>query len=403
MTSVVAALTEAWGELRVHRVRVLLALVGVFLAVFAMTTITAVGDMGRQLLGESFERGSGRPATLRVDAYPMGPTSAQTTQRAQRAVDEAIERYRIRWHTSSGNTQLTVRFPDGAALVDTTTVDPAYGTIHRTLPAAGRWFADADAEAFAPRLVVNRAFAARLGGFDPAVPMTVVLGGDLPVRATVIGVVEMPYGADTPAAYALADGIARWSSQDPSMYGPPATELWVPDSDAELLSTNLTQELTAALPGYGVQVWRSDSGSELRVLDLVLDYGVRGVGIFALLLGGIGVLNVGLVTVRQRIREIGVRRSFGATSTRVFVAVLLESVCATAAAGALAVGLSVAIIENLPLDTLLPADLSLTDVPPFPVAAAVEGFVAATAIGALAGVVPAVVAVRAKVIDAIRY
>ncbi|GAA4974448.1 ABC transporter permease [Kineococcus glutinatus] len=403
MTGIVAALTEAWGEIRVHRVRVVLALVGVFLAVFAMTTITAVGDMGRQVLGESFERGAGRPATLRVDASPMGMATAATTARAQEAVDEAIERYRIAWHTSNGQTQLPVRFPDGTVRVDAFTVDPAYGTIHRTLPEAGRWFTQADADSFSPRLVVNQVFADRLGGFDPAVPMTVVLGGDTPVRATVVGVADTPWGGDMPSMYVLADAAARWNAVDPAFSSPPGTELWVPRHDAELLVANLQQELTAALPGYYVSVFRTDSAEELRILDYVLDYGVRGVGIFALVLGGIGVLNVGLVTVRQRIREIGVRRSFGATSTRVFTAVLLESVCATAAAGALAVGLSVALIENLPLELILPAELSLTDVPGFPFSAALEGFLAATAVGALAGVVPATVAVRAKVIDAIRY
>ena len=60
---------------------------------------------------------------------------------------------------------------------------------------------------------------------------------------------------------------------------------------------------------------------------------IRGAGIVVLILGGLGVLNIGLVTVRQRIREIGVRRSFGATSGRIFSAVMLESVCATALAG----------------------------------------------------------------------
>ncbi|PPK97215.1 putative ABC transport system permease protein [Kineococcus xinjiangensis] len=403
MTSVVAALTEAWSEIRVHKVRVVLALVGVFLAVFAMTTITAVGNMGRQMLGESFERSAGRPATLRLDLHPNGMPSKESTARAERAVAAAIDRYDVRWHTTNGQAQFPFRFPDGAAMVDTTIVDPSYGTIHRTLPTAGRWFTPADAEGFAPRLVVNAAMAERLGGFDPARPMTVVLGGDTPVRATVIGVAETPWGGQMPAAFMLADAAERWSPLDPQFSGTPATELWVPSHDAEALSASLQQELSAALPGFSVGVGRSDGGDDLGILDAVLDYGVRGVGIFALVLGGIGVLNVGLVTVRQRIREIGVRRSFGATSTRVFVAVLLESVCATAAAGALAVALSVALVENFPLEMVLPPGLTLTDVPRFPFSAALEGFLAATAIGALAGVVPAAMAVRAKVIDAIRY
>lgn len=113
-------------------------------------------------------------------------------------------------------------------------------------------------------------------------------------------------------------------------------------------------------------------------------------------------LNVGIVTVRQRIREIGVRRALGASSTRVFAAVMLESVCATALAGVVGIALAVAVVVNLPLDLLL-GDLGITDVPGFPFSAALEAFVATTVVGALAGLVPATIAVRAKVIDAIRY
>ena len=51
-----------------------------------------------------------------------------------------------------------------------------------------------------------------------------------------------------------------------------------------------------------------------------------------LLLGALGLVNIAMVTVRGRIREIGVRRSFGATAARVFVAVMLESVVATVVA-----------------------------------------------------------------------
>jgi ABC-type antimicrobial peptide transport system permease subunit len=115
------------------------------------------------------------------------------------------------------------------------------------------------------------------------------------------------------------------------------------------------------------------------------------------------VLNIGLVTVRQRIREIGVRRSFGATSARIFSAVMLESVCATAAAGVVAVGASIVLVRNFPFEQWLGDGVPLADTPGFPVAAAVEGLVAATAVGALAGLLPAIIAVRAKVIDAIRY
>ncbi|MCI2238398.1 ABC transporter permease [Paenibacillus sp. TRM 82003] len=402
----VAAVTEAWGEVRVHRTRVVLSLVGVFLAVFAMTTITAAGNMGRQMMLESSERSGGRAATLQVSAYPNGAVTADGADAAARVLRETAERHRVTWWglVSQGSGQMTVRFPSGAQLVTFSAVDPSYGTMHRALTDQGRFFTAADGEAFSPRLVVNRAFADQLGGFDEQVPPTVVLGGDRPVTATLVGVMEVPYSDPSmPAAYVLNSAAQAWGLVDPSTSGPPSLELWVPDADAEALTAALQTEVQASLPGYSVSAYRTDFGQDLGVVDAILAYGVRGVGVFALVLGGIGVLNVGLVTVRQRIREIGVRRSFGATGGRVFFAVLLESVAATFVAGVAAVALSVLLVSNFPLEAVLPAGVVLQDVPPFPVSAAVEGLLAATAVGALAGIVPATMAVRAKVIDAIRY
>ncbi|MGI4895598.1 MAG: ABC transporter permease, partial [Janthinobacterium lividum] len=259
--------------------------------------------------------------------------------------------------------------------------------------------------AFSPRLVVNQAFADQLGGFDTATPATVVLGGQTPVTASVIGI-SNPAGfdAETPAAYVLNSDASRWNLLgDLANTAPPGLEMWIPDADAESMVDALQSEVQTSLPGFSVNAVRADAGDELGILDKVLAYGVRGVGVFALVLGGLGVLNVGLVTVRQRIREIGVRRSFGATGARVFFAVLFESVAATFVAGLLAVMLSIILVSNVPLDAILPAGVTLQDVPAFPVSAAVEGLVAATTVGALAGLVPATMAVRAKVIDAIRY
>lgn len=397
MTGIAGAVAEAWAEVRVHRVRVVLSLVGVFLAVFALTTVTALGQMGTQAVTESLEREAGRPATLLVQAYPKGSESvdAATTEAALRG---AAERYDVRWSSLVGYEQLTVRFPTGTQSVQAQVVDPAYATLHRLIPTAGRWFGTQDADLYAPTLVVNQAFVDQLGGFGPDARPSVVLGGEKPVRATVIGVAPVAYGGDTPSAYLLTSAARRWL---PASASPPSLELWVPSGDVETAEELLRRDIAASLPDSEVSVYRADS-QQIAGLSTVLAWGIRGAGLFALALGALGVINVGLVTVRQRIREIGVRRSFGATSGRVFTAVLLESVVATAVAGALAVAVSVALVVNLPLE-LVADRLPLTDVPPYPVRAAVEGMVAAVLVGALSGLVPATVAVRARVIDAIRY
>lgn len=129
---------------------------------------------------------------------------------------------------------------------------------------------------------------------------------------------------------------------------------------------------------------------------------VGGVAGLVLLLGALGLVNIAMVTLKQRIREIGIRRSFGATAGRVFFSVMMESVVATVVAGLFGVIAAVLIVKNPWVEEFIGQGM-VTDFPPFPVEAAILGLVSATAVGALAGLLPALVAVRVKVIDAIRY
>lgn len=399
MTGVAAALVEAWSEIRVHKVRVVLSLVGVMLAVLAMTAITALGDMARQANAEYVERMSGRPATLTVNAF--GTEQAISGDAIRTAYADVVERYQVEYSSLAGWGEQAVRFTDGTHRVQLTLVEPDYGDMHRVVPAAGRWFTDDDEDRYAPAIVVNSAFHDRLGAPDLASHPTVVLGGDRPVRATVVGVVADGYSGEDPRMFTLTALHDRWAGQgDAEMFGPPSLELWVPTSDADRLRELIIRDLSAALPGTQVDVYRADSEG-FDVIDGQIRWVIRGVGAFALGLGALGLVNIALVTVKYRIREIGIRRSYGATSGRVFFSVMMESVAATVVAGLVGVALAVAIVTNVPVETLVGGAVS--DVPPFPVRAAAEGMVAATIVGALAGLLPATVAVRVKVIDAIRY
>ncbi len=403
MTGFVGAVVEAWDELRIHKLRVLLALIGVAAAVAAITGVTAAVQMLSQAFQEQGDRDVGRQVTVSVDAWPRGEQSAAPAA-LQAEYARVLERYDITWASRDWRTQVPFRFPDGTRPADVRAVDPELGTMQRVQVTEGRWFVDADVEALAPQLVVNRAFLDRLGVADLSEPVTVQLGDVAPVRSTVVGVVENRWsGPDYPAeAYVLYDQLARWYTPDSTpMYGQPAPtlSLWVPPEIVDELMPRLQTEVAAAVPGWDVSTW-DNRNTGTAMLDGATRWIVLGVGAFALLLGGLGLVNIALVTVRYRIREIGIRRSFGATSGRIFVGVLLESVVATVVAGMVGVVIAVAVVKNIPADALFGG---LQDRPPFPVSAALVGMACATAVGALAGILPATVAVRVKVIDAIRY
>jgi putative ABC transport system permease protein len=318
------------------------------------------------------------------------------------AFDTVAARYKITYHSSLFYGTRDVQFTTGATKVSTTAVDVDYQVMHRVAMTDGSWFVKSDERRLAPALVVNVAFWQRLGSPDLRTHPTVQLLGPHPVAAVIIGVTSTPYAGEQPQMYLLP---AAFTATAPSVEEgiQPQFEAWVPPSLAKALLPLIKRDVLAAA-GNGVHVdanrsdYEAGGGDQLAPIKIV----VGGVAGLVLFLGALSLVNISLVTVRQRIREIGIRRSFGATAGRVFFAVMMESVVATLVAGALGVAVSVAIIENPWVQNKISMG-STIDLPPFPIDAAVLGLVCAMAVGVLAGLLPAVAAVRFKVIDAIRY
>lgn len=402
ITGIVGAVDEAWSELRIHRTRVLLSLIGVAVAVAALTSVVALGAMAQQATTESYERQSGRPATLYASAYSV-TTETLAPADVRAAFDQVVDRYRISHAGAVGHAGSTVQFVGGAQYVAAMTVEPAYATMHRIIVSEGRWFTESDNERLAPVVVVNQHFYERIGSPDLATHPTISLLGDQETVAVIIGVVPASEYEDL-SMYLLNSAYLRIAPPSELEYAMPQFEMWVPTDLADQLIELVRRDMAGALgPDVQVDVNRQDYevwGGGLDPLEPIRML-VLGAAGLVLLLGALGLVNISLVTVRQRIREIGVRRSFGATSGRVFFSVMMESVVGAVVAGVVGVFLGVLLASNpLVQQAIAPGIL---DMPAFPLDAALLGLVAATAVGALAGLLPALYAVRVKVIDAIRY
>lgn len=403
LSGLIGAIAEAWDELRIHRTRVLLSLVGVGVAVCALASVVGIGAVAQQAQIEQMERGSGRPATLSL-GQPYDPVTGEAGDPAvmREAFETAVERYSIRHAGAVVWGSTLVQFRDGATMADTRAVDVDYAVMHRQQLAQGRWFTERDELRLAPAIVINHDMYQRMGSPDLATHPTLTLLGERGTVAVVIGVTpQEPWSSQQ--YFILNSAYAQLIGPEQAAMSFPSYELWVPPELADELTERIRRDVAAAF-GEGWEVWveRSDYlawgvGDPLEPVRLVL----VGISVLILLLGALGLVNISLVTVRQRIREIGIRRAFGATAGRIFFAVMMESVVATVVAGFAGVLAAVLIVQNPWLQSLLAPGLS--DVPPFPVEAAVIGLLASAAVGALAGLLPALVAVRVKVIDAIRY
>lgn len=394
VSGIASALVEAWQELRINKVRILLALVAVAVSVAALTSVVGVGDLAREGFKVQAERQGGRTATVGISVY--GPTGPLDPAQVDKAYQGIVERYGISYWTNVGQSQARFQFPQGVQDVQMTLVDPGYGVIHRIDMRQGSWFADDDAKRLAPAVVVSEAFYNAAGRPDLVQNPKVKTAGGQETTAVIIGVVPDMYEGMPPSAFMLRDSAA--AAGITAGFG--EFKVWLQGEQAESLVQAIQMDLQAQFPGTNANVFRQDyaaQGDPLAMAQIV----VGAVAGLVLLLGAMGMLNISMVTIRYRVREIGIRRSFGATSGRIFVGVMMESLVASCVAGIAGVMLSIAVVKNPWIQSkVAPA---LDEYPPFPLEAAMLGFGAAVLVGALAGAIPALVAVRIKVIDAIRF
>lgn len=142
----------------------------------------------------------------------------------------------------------------------------------------------------------------------------------------------------------------------------------------------------------------------LRFAALILgvDILIWIVGLGALFSGIIGISNIMLVTVRERMREIGVRRALGATPLRIIMQIMSESFVLTAIAGFLGFLFGVLILAGIQSAMGAPAESGIM-MPPFISfnLALVAMFILMLS-GLAAGLLPAMRALKIKAIDAIR-
>ena len=404
MTGFLGALSDAWAEIRVHKLRVLLSLIGIAVSVGALTAVVAISEYQRQFQAEQSDRWGGRAATVVVAVNSDDGTPVDADD-----FDERFTRVAERFgfsHTAriSQGLMLDVRLPDGIAQVQARVMDPAFSQIHRARLLEGRWFLDSDSEVMAPPIVITEPLWDRLGRVPLSQHPTVTLGGPAGGTYQVIGITpRQGMGDEELRVDVLYDSYrARVDALPADAWT--QYEIWMGTDQVDRIAPVLAMDLRAGLPeGQTVSVSRSDWAAQPGALDAQATFEMVTGGIAALILalGALSLINIQLVAMRQRVREIGVRRAFGASSGRVFFAVFLESLVATTVAGVIGIAIVVAVLRSEWIITSM--FYGIQDIPPFPMRAALIGLLASVIVGAVSGFIPALVALRVKVIDAIRF
>ncbi len=147
---------------------------------------------------------------------------------------------------------------------------------------------------------------------------------------------------------------------------------------------------------------QEDILSLLGNITSILTLFLASIASISLLVGGIGIMNIMLVAVTERTREIGLRKAVGATDNDILQQFLIESVLLTVSGGVIGIAVGAAIV-GLVYFVLSTFFTSIGWVFAFPISAVILGLGVSTAAGLVFGIYPARQAGRKNPVDALRY
>jgi len=389
------ALTMAWRAMAANKMRTLLTMLGIIIGIASVVSIVVVGDAAKQLVLADI-RSIG---TNTIDVYPgkdFGDDEPQYQQALKYDDLQAIQKQPwVKSATPAVSQNLRLRYGNIDVAASANGVSGQYFNVYGMTFSEGASFNDEQLKGRAQVVVLDSNTRRQLFPNKASVVGEVILVGNMP--ATIIGVAE-----EKQTMFGSSKILRVWLPYS-TISGRIMGQSWLNSITVRVnegySSEQAEQQLTRLLSlRHGKKdffVWNMDgvlktAEKTTRTLQLFLTL----VAVISLLVGGIGVMNIMLVSVTERTREIGIRMAVGARAGDVLSQFLIEAVFVCLVGGALGVTLSMLIAFTLQL--FLPGwEIGFSPV------ALLTAFLCSTFTGVLFGWLPARNAARLDPVDAL--
>jgi ABC-type transport system, involved in lipoprotein release, permease component len=385
-----------------NKMRSFLTMLGIIIGISSVITIVSLGQGGQNSITGEFEKFGSSTVNVSIDSS-KAEQSDRITYEDIKQIKNKVDtvKYVAPFVSKSGVTISDT----GNKKANITGTNTDGLTIQNLEFLYGRAFNEREYSEGKNVVIIDEIAAKALFGYSDATGKTIKIGSSQsPIKATIIGVTSSPMAS-----------FGGMSNQRPAMVYVPATllqNMYSNEFSIDRISIMATNKNSTEDAGIGakniLESRHNNRGKDMYIAENAIsqiDQINNVLGIFtafigavaaiSLIVGGIGVMNIMLVSVTERTREIGIRKAIGATTSNILFQFLMEAVILSIIGGVIGIVSGIAIAQI--------AGYFIGVIPSISYLVIAGTLIFSSAVGIFFGIYPANKASKLDPIEALRY